>query len=112
MTLGSHQRVLTITGTLNDDNIVEIRVADTGPGLSPEVRAKLFEPFVTTKASGLGVGLSICRFIIEDHGGRLWVEDHPAGGTVFCFTLPAAQEAGKFGLAAMSGQQQITPSTL
>jgi signal transduction histidine kinase len=101
---GSRERALTITGTLNDGNIVEIRVADTGPGLSPEVRAKLFEPFVTTKASGLGVGLSICRFIIEDHGGRLWAEDHPGGGTVFCFTLPIAHISGKSGLVAMSGQ--------
>ena len=102
--IGSRERVLTITGTLNDGNIVEVRVADTGPGLSPEVHAKLFEPFVTTKASGLGVGLSICRFIIEDHGGRLWAEDHLGGGTVFCFTLPVAHASGKSDWVAMSRQ--------
>lgn len=69
--------------------MIEISVADTGPGLSPEVRAKLFEPFVTTKEAGMGVGLSICRSIIESHGGTLSAEDNPGGGTVFRFTLPA-----------------------
>jgi two-component system sensor kinase FixL len=73
--------------------MVEIGVADTGPGLAPEVRANLFRPFVTTKDSGMGVGLSICRSIVETHGGRLWAEDNPGGGTVFRFTLPRASKA-------------------
>jgi signal transduction histidine kinase len=70
--------------------MVEVRVADTGPGLPAEVRARLFQPFVTTKPNGLGVGLSICRSIIESHGGQLSAEDNPVGGTVFRFTLPAS----------------------
>ena len=84
----SERRVLTITTRLTADNMVEISVADTGPGLSPAIRAQLFEPFVTTKAGGLGVGLSICRVIVEAHGGRLYAEDNPKGGTVFRFALP------------------------
>lgn len=68
---------------------VEVAVLDSGPGVAPDVEAKLFEPFVTTKADGMGVGLSICRTIVEAHGGRLWHEANPAGGAVFTFTLPA-----------------------
>ena len=68
--------------------LVEVTVADTGPGLAPAVREKLFEPFLTTKATGLGVGLSICRTIIESHGGRIWATDNPGGGTVFHFVVP------------------------
>ena len=66
---------------------MEISVADTGPGLADEVRAKLFQPFVTTKSTGMGVGLSVSRAIVEAHGGRLWAEDNPGGGTVFRFTV-------------------------
>jgi signal transduction histidine kinase len=89
---GTSRRSLTVATALTVDNTVEVSIADTGPGLPPEVRTKLFEPFVTTKPSGLGVGLSICRVIIESHGGRLQAEDRPAGGTVFRFTLPGAPE--------------------
>lgn len=83
----ARQSLVVATALAGDDEI-EISVADTGPGLSPAIKTRLFEPFVTTKASGLGVGLSICRFIIETHGGRLWADDNPGGGTVFRFTLP------------------------
>ncbi|MBW8269396.1 PAS domain S-box protein [Caldovatus sp. SYSU G05006] len=66
-------------------------VADTGAGLTPQVAAQLFQPFVSTKTHGLGMGLSICRTIVEAHGGRIWTEPNPEGaGTVFRFTLPAA----------------------
>jgi two-component system sensor kinase FixL len=82
------QREIVITTAAREAGMVEISVADTGPGLAPEVRANLFRPFVTTKTSGMGVGLSICRSIVEAHGGRLWAEDNPGGGTVFRFTLP------------------------
>lgn len=69
-------------------DFVEFAIADNGPGIADDVRARLFEPFVTTKKDGMGVGLSICRTIIESHGGRLWAEANPGGGTVFRFTLP------------------------
>lgn len=85
---GHTRRVLTIATDLNTDGLIQVSIADTGPGLPSVIRARLFEPFVTTKASGLGVGLSICRVIIEAHGGLLLAEDHPGGGTIFRFTLP------------------------
>ena len=66
---------------------IEVRVADSGPGLPPEVRAKLFQPFITTKETGMGVGLSICRGIIESHGGTIAAENHPEGGAIFRFTV-------------------------
>ena len=69
---------------------MEIRVADNGPGLSAEVMAKLFEPFVTTKRDGMGVGLSICRDIVESHGGRMWAEATGGPGAIFRLTLPVA----------------------
>ncbi|HZB90399.1 MAG TPA: CHASE3 domain-containing protein [Stellaceae bacterium] len=72
------------------DAMVEIAVADRGPGLPKEVEERLFHPFVSTKAEGMGVGLSICRAIVESHGGRIWAEPNPGGGTVFRFTVAAA----------------------
>jgi two-component system sensor kinase FixL len=73
--------------------MVEIRVADTGPGIAPEVAQKLFQPFVTTKREGMGVGLSISRSIVEAHDGELTVESNPGGGALFRFTLRAAERA-------------------
>jgi signal transduction histidine kinase len=64
-------------------------VWDTGPGLSPESLARLFEPFYTTKPEGMGMGLSICRSIIEAHGGRLWATGREPRGAVFQFAIPA-----------------------
>jgi two-component system sensor kinase FixL len=72
-------------------DLVEISVSDTGPGLAPEVARHLFQPFVTTKRKGMGLGLSICRTIVEAHGGKIWVDDPPGGGTVFRFTLRMAE---------------------
>jgi two-component system sensor kinase FixL len=83
------RRELVIETLTNGDGAVEVAVHDTGPGLPPEVQDRLFEPFVTDKSEGMGLGLSISHRIIEAHGGRLWVETSPAGGTCFRFSLPA-----------------------
>jgi len=74
--------------------MVEVSVADTGSGISDVIATRLFQPFVTTKPAGMGVGLSISKRIIEAHGGRIWAEPNPGGGTVFRFTLePAADRS-------------------
>ena len=70
---------------------VRVTVADSGPGLAPQVAAQLFQPFMTTKAAGMGLGLSICRTIVEAHGGKIWAEPSSLGGTAFHFTLPEAE---------------------
>lgn len=74
-------------------DFIQISIVDTGPGLSEEVKTRLFEPFVTTKKSGMGIGLSICHKIITAHNGRLWAEANPLGGTIFHLTLPVASAA-------------------
>ena len=68
---------------------VRVGVRDTGPGLSPESLSRLFEPFYTTKPDGMGIGLCICRSIIEAHGGRLWAIPCEPRGALFQFTIPA-----------------------
>ena len=80
-------RRLTIATRPAPGEMAEIEVADTGPGISPEIASQLFQPFVTTKRTGMGVGLSISRTIVEAHGGRLWAESNKDGGATFHFTL-------------------------
>lgn len=72
------------------DGTVEVAVTDNGPGLDPQVAPRLFDPFVTTKVAGMGLGLSISKSILDAHDSRLWAESPPHGGTVFRFTLPLA----------------------
>jgi two-component system sensor kinase FixL len=93
---GQERRELVVSTAPAADDMVEISVADTGTGIAPEVGAQLFQPFVTTKAHGMGVGLSISRTIIEAHGGSIAPRPNSGGGTVFSFTLPsvAKEEAG------------------
>lgn len=81
------RRELTIAMKAADADMAMISVGDTGPGIAPEVADRLFQPFTTTKVTGMGVGLSICRTIIEAHGGQIWVEPNAGGGAVFHFTL-------------------------
>jgi two-component system sensor kinase FixL len=85
-------RELIVSATPAADDMVAISVADTGHGLAPEVNAQLFQPFVTTKRQGMGVGLSLSRTIVESHGGQIAAEPNPGGGTVFRFTLRAVSK--------------------
>jgi two-component system sensor kinase FixL len=84
--LGSQRRHLVIR-THGEGEFVKISVEDTGSGMDQAVAEKLFQPFNTSKQSGMGVGLSICRTIVEAHGGTIWFEPISGGGTVFHFTL-------------------------
>jgi two-component system, LuxR family, sensor kinase FixL len=85
----SERRELVVSTKPAADNMIEVTVADTGPGIDPRVAPQLFEPFVTTKRQGMGIGLSISRTIIESHGGQITMEPNPGGGSIFRFTLRA-----------------------
>lgn len=89
--LSSPRKELRIA-TEKADGMVIVAVADQGTGIEPEVMQQLFQPFMTTKSNGMGIGLSISKTIIEAHGGRIWVESEPQQGTTFRFTLPAADK--------------------
>jgi two-component system sensor kinase FixL len=80
-------RSLLIASAVDQGHMVRVSVLDTGTGVPAELRAQLFQPFITTKSDGMGVGLSISKTIIETHGGRIWVEPNPGGGSIFHFTL-------------------------
>ena len=82
------RELLISTATGGSDSVV-VAVRDSGPGLAPASLERLFESFYTTKPGGLGMGLSICRSIIDSHGGRLWVTANLPQGAFFQFTLPA-----------------------
>jgi signal transduction histidine kinase len=84
-------RQIAVTSKPTRNGMVEISIADTGRGIPESIRGKLFEPFVTTKPNGMGVGLSTCHRIVELHGGELWLEDGAEGGAVFRFTLKSIQ---------------------
>jgi two-component system sensor kinase FixL len=87
-------RRLSIESRINEQGNVEITVADTGHGIESEMIDELFEPFYTSKSSGMGMGLSICRSIIEAHDGRLWAESRKSKGTRFHIAIPLSAGAG------------------
>jgi two-component system sensor kinase FixL len=94
--VGAERRELLVSSTALPDDTVEISVADTGSGIAEEIAEQLFQPFVTTKREGMGVGLSISRTIIDSHGGRIWAAPNHDRGTIFRFTLRSvrAEEVG------------------
>lgn len=90
-TTGAKTRAVVVS-TERKDSEIQISVADSGHGIAPEIAENLFRPFVTTKESGMGVGLSICRTIVEAMGGRIWHEPSALGGAMFLFTVPLVKE--------------------
>jgi two-component system sensor kinase FixL len=87
----SQERRLTVSSQLDQPGYVRVIVADTGPGVAPAIAEQLFTAFVSTKTDGMGLGLSICRTIVEANGGRIWMQPRAAGGTEFHFTLVSAK---------------------
>lgn len=85
---GQERRALWIETARGDDNTLTVAVADNGPGLDAAIAEKLFTPFNSSKADGMGIGLSISRSIVEQHGGHIWATPNEGGGVVFSFTLP------------------------
>ena len=92
--INDRPRTLTVSSSCNDALQVEVAVVDTGVGIDPKHRARIFEPFFTTKADGMGMGLAICRGIVEAFDGRLWAASNPDFGTTVRFALPAAATEG------------------
>jgi two-component system sensor kinase FixL len=86
------RRELIVATASGGADLIAVSVVDTGPGLSRDVADELFKPFVTTKSEGMGVGLAICQTIVAAHGGKIWAEPNPAGGTIFRFTVERAAE--------------------
>ncbi|MET4279081.1 C4-dicarboxylate-specific signal transduction histidine kinase [Bradyrhizobium sp. F1.2.2] len=88
----SPRRELVVTNNRIADDMIKVKVSDTGSGFREDVTPNLFQTFFTTKETGIRVGLSISRSIIEAHGGRMWAESNASGGATFRFALPAADE--------------------
>jgi two-component system sensor kinase FixL len=86
--------IISLSTTQRSTDFLELRVGDNGPGIAAEVADRLFHPFVTTKPKGMGIGLSMCKSIIDSHGGKIWVEEGLSGGAAFAFTVPIARDQG------------------
>jgi PAS domain S-box-containing protein len=106
--MGSVRTRELVVSTMSDDEEIQIDVIDTGVGLSEQMKSSLFEPFVTTKPSGMGVGLSISRAIIEAHHGRICAQSNPAGGATFSFTMPLANNRRE--ITRSGGMESYAPS--
>jgi two-component system sensor histidine kinase TtrS len=89
------ERRITVGTRLDQSNGIEVSVTDTGPGLDAEIARKIFTTFVTTKAEGMGIGLSICKSIVEAHGSELVTRQRLGGGAIFSFVLPTGSEGGE-----------------
>jgi C4-dicarboxylate-specific signal transduction histidine kinase len=87
----SSSKILTIRSSLRAPDMVIVSVSDSGPGISDAIKDIVFKPFFTTKKGGLGFGLAICRSIIEEHGGKIWIENNPDKGAKLAFSLKAWQ---------------------
>ena len=89
--MGREARLLRVSSELRGAGNIRVAVEDSGPGIVPENLGHIFDAFFTTKPTGMGMGLSICRSIIEAHGGRLSASHAPGGGTIFEIALPAVE---------------------
>src|SRR5271169_4006599 len=85
------RRLLTIATGIDENRMVRMTVEDTGSGIDPAHLDRIFEPFFTTKSTGMGLGLCICRSIVETHGGKLWASPRSPFGTQFNLTMPSAE---------------------
>src|SRR3546814_7188611 len=92
---GSPVRQLVISSRIQDRQFVRVSVEDSGPGVPKAIAENLFRAFVSTKAQGMGLGLSICRTIIEANGGRIWLEPRSGGGSIFHFTLRSEEHTSE-----------------
>jgi signal transduction histidine kinase len=115
-TVDPRSRRITIETRLTGEHQVQTTVRDAGTGIPDADVDRLFTPFYTTKPRGTGIGLSISRFIIETHGGRLWAEPSNGGGASFCFTIPVAtgraEADADIGIAAVLGSTRDGGATL